>query len=114
MGLREEVARLPKGLNPMRKAWVRAACVGALLGIGGAGTESKAQPSRPTNGGAGTEIKASAAHRPPVVEAVSKTCAGIVSVKVEKRGNRGRKESAGTGVVVDERGYVATNPGSRQ
>jgi serine protease Do len=66
----------------------------ALIGLGGAGTESRAQYAR----------------RTPIVEAVEKTRAGIVTVKVEKKGNWGRnKESVGTGVLVDDRGYVLTN-----
>jgi serine protease Do len=43
------------------------------------------------------------------VEAVQKTRAGIVSVKAEKKGSWGRKETGGTGVIVDERGFVVTN-----
>src|ERR1700722_16586632 len=60
--------------------------------------------------GAGTE-KGFAQHprRTPVVEAVQKTRAAIVTVKVEKGGNWGRREIVGTGVVVDSRGYVVTN-----
>ncbi len=66
----------------------------ALAALGGAATErSSAQYSR----------------RTPIVEAVQKTRAGIVTVKVEKRGNWGRREVVGTGVVVDGRGYVITN-----
>ncbi len=60
--------------------------------------------------GAGTEkTLAQHARRTPVVEAVQKTRAGIVTVKVEKRGSWGRREVVGTGVVVDSRGYVVTN-----
>jgi serine protease Do len=79
----------------MRPGWWRAAVLAALLGgvCGGAGTEAKAQYSR----------------RTPIVEAVQKTRASIVAVKVEKRSSWGRKEVGGTGVVVDERGYVVTN-----
>jgi serine protease Do len=60
--------------------------------------------------GAGTE-KSLAQHprRTPVVEAVQKTRAAIVTVKVERGGNWGRREVVGTGVVVDSRGYVITN-----
>jgi serine protease Do len=60
--------------------------------------------------GAGTE-KSLAQHprRTPVVEAVQKTRSAIVTVKVEKGGNWGRREVVGTGVVVDGRGYVVTN-----
>lgn len=60
--------------------------------------------------GAVTE-KSSAQHprRTPIVEAVQKTRAAIVTVKVEKGGSWGRREIVGTGVVVDSRGYVVTN-----
>jgi serine protease Do len=47
--------------------------------------------------------------RNPFVEAIDKTRPSIVTVKVEKRGNWGKKEVVGTGVIVDERGYVITN-----
>jgi serine protease Do len=47
--------------------------------------------------------------RTPIVEAVEKTRAGIVTVKADRRGSWGRKETVGTGVIVDERGYVVTN-----
>jgi serine protease Do len=78
----------------MRTTWARAAAV-ALVAVvfGGAGTESQAQYARKT----------------PIVEAVQKTRNGIVSVKVDRRGNWGRREVVGTGVVVDERGFVVTN-----
>jgi serine protease Do len=59
-------------------------------------------------GGAGTEARG-ANRRTPIVEAVEKTRAGIVTVKVEKKGSWGRKQMVGTGVIVDERGYVITN-----
>jgi len=60
-------------------------------------------------GGAGTEAQGQYVRRTPIVEAVQKTRASIVSVKAEKKGTWGRKETGGTGVIVDERGYVATN-----
>src|SRR5438132_12250847 len=48
--------------------------------------------------------------RTPVVEAVEKTRAGIVTIKIEKKSNWGRTEkSVGTGVIVDEHGYVVSN-----
>lgn len=79
----------------MRKACLRVLVTLAILsGIGGAGTE---------------EAHGQYSRRNPIVEAVQKTRASIVSVKVEKRGSWGRKEIGGTGVVVDERGYVVTN-----
>jgi serine protease Do len=79
----------------MRREWLRVIGVVAVLGVvcGGAGTEARGQYSR----------------RTPIVEAVQKTRAGIVSVKAEKKGSWGRKETGGTGVIVDERGYVVTN-----
>ena len=43
----------------------------------------------------------------PTVLAVRKTRDSIVSVKVQKKTSR--KETVGTGVIVDERGYVVTN-----
>jgi len=45
----------------------------------------------------------------PIVKAVRKTRPSIVCIKSEKRGTWGKKETAGTGVIVDERGYVVTN-----
>jgi serine protease Do len=79
----------------MRREWLRVIGVVAVLSVvcGGAGTEARGQYSR----------------RTPVVEAVQKTRAGIVSVKAEKKSSWGRKETGGTGVIVDERGYVVTN-----
>src|SRR5579883_2488541 len=56
-------------------------------------------------GGAGTELRAEYNRRTAIVEAVQKTKDSIVTVKVQK----GRKEIIGTGVIVDERGYVITN-----
>jgi serine protease Do len=78
----------------MRTAASRAAAI-ALMAVAlcGAGTEARGQHSR----------------RTPIVEAVEKTRGAIVTVKVEKRGTWGRKEQVGTGVIVDERGYVVTN-----
>src|SRR4051794_22788972 len=78
----------------MRSSFSRAAgALVALAALGGAGTETQAQYAR----------------RTPVVEAVQKTRAGVVTIKVEKRGQWGRKDVVGTGVIVDERGYVVTN-----
>ncbi len=78
----------------MRKACPRVIMSLAILSLlGGAGAEAKGQYSR----------------RNAIVEAVQKTRASIVSVKVEKKGSWGRKEIGGTGVIVDERGFVVTN-----
>lgn len=59
--------------------------------------------------GVGTEARGQYCRRTPIVEAVQKTRASIVSIKIEKRGVGGRKEVGGTGVIVDERGLVVTN-----
>ncbi|HZT81701.1 MAG TPA: trypsin-like peptidase domain-containing protein, partial [Gemmataceae bacterium] len=79
----------------MRRAWSRVVGFVVVVGVvcAGAGTEARGQYSR----------------RTPIVEAVQKTRASIVSVKAEKKGSWGRKETGGTGVIVDERGYVVTN-----
>jgi serine protease Do len=81
----------------MRKVWPRTFALALAVGgvfFSGAGTEALAQYSR----------------RTPIVEAVQKTRASIVSVKVEKKTDAlTRKEVIGTGVIVDERGYVITN-----
>src|SRR5438105_8519167 len=60
-------------------------------------------------GGAGTEAKGQYARQTPIVSAVKKTRDAIVSIKAEKRRGRSGKEVVGTGVIVDERGYVLTN-----
>jgi serine protease Do len=79
----------------MRTLWSRGVTALALLAValGGAGAEARGERNRRTE----------------VVEAVEKTRAGIVSLKVEKRSNWGRTETVGTGIIVDERGYVVTN-----
>jgi serine protease Do len=43
------------------------------------------------------------------VDSFQKTHEGLVAVKVEKPGSQGRHEVIGTGIIVDERGYVVTN-----
>src|SRR5580704_12437969 len=45
----------------------------------------------------------------PITEAVEKTRNSIVTIKVERQGNWGRSEVVGTGVIVDDRGYIITN-----
>jgi serine protease Do len=59
--------------------------------------------------GAGTDAKAQYSRKTPIVEAVQKTKDAVVTVKVDKKGGVTRKETTGTGVIVDERGYVITN-----
>jgi serine protease Do len=45
----------------------------------------------------------------PVTEAVAKVQDGVVSLKVVKDGEYGSRNIQGTGIIVDERGYVITN-----
>src|SRR5262245_57950819 len=55
-------------------------------------------------------LRADYTRRTPIVEAVQKTRAAIVTVKVETTNRWGQtKEHAATGVIVDERGWVLTN-----
>jgi serine protease Do len=61
-------------------------------------------------GGAGTESKADDPRQNPTVKAVQKVKPSVVAVKVNKEVAPGRsKELVGTGLIVDERGYVITN-----
>jgi serine protease Do len=56
--------------------------------------------------GAGTEAFAQHSRKTPVVEAVAKTRASIVTISVPRSGH---KDAVGTGILVDERGYIVTN-----
>ena len=79
----------------MTTRWSGAAAAAlAVISLGGAGTQSKAQ---------------SFVRETPIVQAVRKTRDSIVTVRVDRRGNWGKKEVVGTGVIVDERGYAVTN-----
>src|SRR5262249_54078700 len=42
----------------------------------------------------------------PIVEAVKKARPSIVTIKISRTGNH---DMVGTGVIIDERGYVVTN-----
>jgi serine protease Do len=79
----------------MRHLSLRALAAAALLGAAAAG-------------GAGTEAKAQHSRRSPVVEAVQKTRGSIVTVAAA-RGGGAREDISGTGVVIDERGFIITN-----
>ena len=57
--------------------------------------------------GTGTESPAQYPRRTPIVEAVQKTRAGIVTIRALRAG--GRKDVVGAGVIIDERGYIITN-----
>jgi serine protease Do len=59
--------------------------------------------------GPSSTSQAQYSRKTPITEAVEKTRNSIVTIKVEKQGNWGRNEVVGTGVIVDERGYVITN-----
>jgi serine protease Do len=94
MGLLE-VARLPKGMMIMRQLFTPSAAAlltVALLVGRGAGTENHDNQPFP--------------RRTPIVRAVEKTRNSIVTIKVPRPGTR---DTVGTGVIVDESGYVVTN-----
>jgi serine protease Do len=76
----------------MRKPLSRAAVVFTLVALVAAVPQSRAQFSR----------------RTPIVNAIQKTSKGIVVLKVSKPGSYSRREVVGTGVIVDERGYLVT------
>src|SRR5262245_61736718 len=60
--------------------------------------------------GAPTKARAQYARRTAIVEAVDKVKDGIIAMRVVKQtGYGGTSSIAGTGVVVDERGYGITN-----
>jgi serine protease Do len=56
--------------------------------------------------GAGTEVRGQYPRRTPIVEAVQKTRSAVVTVRVQKQDGG---EVIGTGILIDERGYVVTN-----
>jgi serine protease Do len=55
------------------------------------------------------EASAQRARRTAIVEAVDRTRDGSATLKVTKPGAYGKRTIVGTGVVVDERGYLITN-----
>src|SRR4051794_11424312 len=56
------------------------------------------------------EACAQYARKNAITEAVSKTRQGVITLKVTKENSYGNKRSvAGSGFVVDERGYAITN-----
>jgi serine protease Do len=60
--------------------------------------------------GVAAEARAQYSRRSPIVEAVQKTRAGIVTIKVARaRATGTRSDITGTGVIIDERGFVVTN-----
>jgi serine protease Do len=57
-------------------------------------------------GGVRTETRAQHARKTPVVEAVAKTRSSIVTISIPRSG---KKDAVGSGIIVDERGYIVTN-----
>ncbi|MBI3408855.1 MAG: trypsin-like peptidase domain-containing protein [Planctomycetes bacterium] len=60
-----------------------------------------------TNLGAAIEKSVPHSRRNPVVDAVEKTKAAIVAIRVPRP--HGAKDRIGAGVIIDERGYILTN-----
>ena len=59
--------------------------------------------------GAAADVSAQYSRETPLVKAVQKTKPGVVNLKVTKQGQWGQRSIEGTGVLVDERGYLITN-----
>jgi serine protease Do len=61
--------------------------------------------------GAAAQSRAQWSRRTPIVRAVQKTRKGVVTLKVRKTSSwgGGKRDIVGTGVIVDERGYMLTN-----
>src|SRR5262245_58077966 len=80
----------------MRNRWMQAAAVcGALFVVWAAGAQqARAQISRET----------------PLVQALKKVRPSVVAIKRAYTSARGHsKDSTGTGVIIDERGFIVTN-----
>jgi serine protease Do len=79
-----------------RRAWVVAL---SLVALGGAAPQGRA------------EGEARWSRETPIVRAVKKTRKGVVTLKVLKTSSwgGGKRDIVGTGVIVDERGYLITN-----
>jgi serine protease Do len=60
-------------------------------------------------GGSAVEARAQHPRQTPVVEAIEKTRRGIVTLRATGSSEWGKRSLVGTGVIVDERGYVVTN-----
>ena len=74
-----------------RAAWALLLAIGVAASLGRAEEISKTPYSR----------------RNPVVEAVQKTKEAIVTIKAARHGSA--KDVVGTGVIIDERGFIVTN-----
>jgi serine protease Do len=70
---------------------------------------SAAPPATPAASRSAEESKV-IRRRSPIVEAVAKVRPGVVSLQVTRTDDYGsRRDIQGTGIVVDERGYILTN-----
>src|SRR5262245_37227619 len=86
----------------MRKFMV--ACTLAVLsGVAVLGSGAGAEKSQPSQ----QEVRIS--RETPVSRAVRKVRDSVVSIKVVKRSGGTSRDVVGTGVIIDERGYVVTN-----
>lgn len=54
-------------------------------------------------------VRADYPRRTPIVEAVQKTRAAVLTIRARRGETGAGRESIGTGVVVDERGFIVTN-----
>jgi serine protease Do len=102
----------------MRSTPVRWALAGVAIALSvtvlsvssGAATEKQGAPGQVNPGqaapGRAAPNQAAFSRRNPVVLAVQKTRGSIVSIRVPRAGTR---DMVGTGVIVDERGFVVTN-----
>jgi serine protease Do len=60
--------------------------------------------------GTAAEARAQYSRHSPIVEAVQKTKASVVTIKVTRsRGHSSRSDITGTGIIIDERGFIVTN-----
>src|SRR5262245_38465206 len=80
----------------MRNRWMQAAavCAAFLVVVWAAGAEVRAQTARET----------------PLVQALKKVRPSVVAIKRSYTNGRGQtKDSTGSGVIIDERGFIVTN-----
>jgi serine protease Do len=76
----------------MSKQWPRLLAVALITGLAGA-----------------AEVQAQYLRKNAIVEAVNKTKDAVVTLKVHREPGHGKREIVGTGVVIDERGFLVTN-----
>lgn len=99
---------------PSGKLWFGAVvALGALVFLAGRPSASSHPPLMLTPPSALTPPPTESSLSPtaretPIVRAVRKVRPGVVSIKAERRSPTRTREVVGTGVIVDERGYVVT------